>query len=307
MGTVTFVLADSNDAAVPDVVVRIWSEDRATLITEGTTGDDGSVTFDISEGTYTVRYFRIGWSFPLTDQFDVGADEETTFDVQGTDLNATPQSNDTLLCRVTGRYVATDGALQRGLPNLNMQLIWPRMFRGMPVLSTNIARAAVSGGSAVFDFTLIQGGIYELSGLHGMLPSLRVKAPALRACTLGDLLNPWPRSISWGGGAVSVGVGQTVTRNVTLTLRSGVQLPHRWHGQVAGEEEYHALTDWVTIETAETGVLLVSLNAQTGEMQLTGLTPGTATVRADLLGTLHDDVIPEVALTLDPLSVTVTG
>ena len=308
MGTVTFSITDTDAVEVPDVVVRVWSEDRTTLITEGTTDDDGLVSFDLDEGTYTVRYFRVGWSFPTTNQFEVTEDGTDTFDIVGTDLNETPQSNDTLLCRVTGRHVATDGALQRGLPTINLQIIWPKVFRGMPILSTSNARAFVTGGSARFDFTLIQGGIYELSGLHGMLPSVRVKAPALRACGLADLINPWPRSLSWGGdGTVSVGVGDSVTRSVTLTLRSGVVVPHAWKATLFGAEEQHTLTEWVVISTEETGILSVNLDGETGQMSLLGLAPGTATVTARIISTLHDHVVPAEDITFDPLVVTVTA
>lgn len=307
MIAVLIVLRTTDDEAIEDVTVTFKTEE-GVFVADALSNADGEASLDLPAGVYLVRPFKAGVSFQTNTRIEVVDGEINTWDIAGVDTLVHPLAPDSLLCRVSGGWVDGTGASYGGVVSLDMGVIWPQVFRGQPVgrKAVVVSRARIVGGQpqAYMDFTLIQGGIYEILGIPSRTESLRVKIPSQRYCALSALLYPFPAEIAWGGvREIDLEVGEAVTRTITLTLTSGLVVPHAWRNPAG---DYHRLTDWISIAADTPEIVQVDLDAATGELTLTGRARGTTTVTAELLP-VHDDVhAPEAPPTFTQLTITVS-
>lgn len=307
MATLVINVTDAAAAdPIEDVSIRIWSEDGETFVTEGSTDEEGNLTLDVPAATYSVRFFKSGFSFGRNILMEVleEGDGDNIFDIEATDLNALPISTDVLLCRVTGAAVNGGGAPSSGVLTVDVQAIWPTSFRGMIVAEKLRVVSRAVQRRAVLDFQLIQGGIYEIDGLPSMAQSIRICVPDVRAISIRDLLNPAPDHVVWGA-AVSVSEGETYTRTIALAFAGGLRVPHSWH---TSDDAIHSLHDHITVDTDDHDIATVALDGETGQLSILGVSAGTTTVRATLTDVAARRAaahVPAPTVTLGTLSVTV--
>jgi hypothetical protein len=308
MPIAVLVTVRTTDDAPVDGAIVSFKTTSGVFVADTETDDAGEASIDLDEGTYLVRPYKSGISFQANTRIEVVDGEDNTWDIEGIDTNTHPLAPDTAMCRVTGGWVSGTGAPFGGIVSMELIVIWPRVFRGQPIArkatATTFARQNGGQPQAYMDFTLIQGGIYEIGGVPSRHESLRVKVPSRRYCGLTELIYPYPEDVSWGGSAsLTLARGAVVTRTVTLTLTSGVVIPHSW---MDGAGEYHRISDWATISVGDSRIVDAEMDYASGELRLTGRTAGTTDITIELLPTIVDDRAPLDPITFTPLTVTVT-
>lgn len=224
---VTFVIVDDALSPVPleGVLVRVYSEDGTTFVTEASTDVDGRLTLDLVDlTTYWVRFFKVGYAFDSRATVDVDGSLLNSFDVVGRDLVLYPSATDPNLCRASG--FLTNGA---GIPSPNVTMYFmltgkPRVVGGRAMLPSKVY--ATTNKLGYFEVDLVRNGVYDTWAAGTDDAIYRVMVPDYPNTDISDLLFPEMRVLELSETTVALVAGEVVVVDLTAQLSSRVFVPY---------------------------------------------------------------------------------
>lgn len=300
MTTATFYAWDSVDqtaaTGVEDVQVRLYSDDGSTFITYGTTDSSGEFTTDVPDATYWVRFFKTGYAFASKLYVEVDAAQASnTFDVEAENLEELPPSAANNLCRVSGYAVDAGGQPRKGATFQFMLSQVRHIVSGRPITAAKVISRSDEYG--YLEVELIQNAFYEVvvEGLDDQV--FMAQVPELQSCNLTELIWPYPARVDLSSSSVAVASGDDEDVTVTLVLSSGVEMP------LPDDAPAGAVSFTVAPESSDTDVATVSLSDST--LTITGVAAGSCTVTFTSSES-YEERFPEISLSFDSISVTVT-
>ena len=212
--SVDLQLVDNTPSANPihGVVVRVFSLDGKTPLTEAITDDNGDASFLLlSSVTYQVRYYKFQTILPNPQYLQIlDAPATNEFTAVGTPFTP-PLSQDPRLCMCSGFFRTVTGA---PAPNVDIQVISkfdPLIMDGSAVMNERqIARTDQNG---YVQIPLIRLGQYSVvvAGMEDLRRNIAV--PDSPGVNLPDLIFPVISAISFspaGPFNLTVGVDLTV-------------------------------------------------------------------------------------------------
>jgi len=233
MTPVTFFLFEGpSQTPLENVVIRVYSQDGSTFITEVETDVAGEVVFDLPDlTTYWVRFFKPGYRFPMKAMIQVNSTApNNAFDVQGTNLVEAATSPYSGLCRVSGVIVDPSGT---PVPGASLRFMTtpagnPRVYHDRAIIPYDVKARSIEEGYIELD--LIQGGLYEVTfegvvgaDYGGFTKELRV--PNTTGVGLSDLIWPYIVSAEFASPTLSLAAGQSTTIGFDVVLSSQALLP----------------------------------------------------------------------------------
>lgn len=304
MLTVTFHVVDDSAESLQDVVVRVYSEDGASFVTQGTTDVLGELTLDLEDDTtYWVRFFKIGYEFNNRLAIETDSEEDNnTFTITGTNLNAHPPATDSNYCRASGMFVDTTGAETAGVQLRFALQSPPKVVGGMALARSVKVVHTDEDGKVSID--LIRNAIYNVMVEGREDDPFQVRVPNASATDIVDLLWPVPEEVTFAEEEVEVAEEASEVISVALTMSNGVGLPYEIEGLEAATTL--RLTKFVRFVVGDLGVCTVSINGLTNELTITGVSAGTTTVTAELLDSApYIERFPAIEVEFGVLTVTV--
>ena len=215
-----------------DVIIRIYSADGTTFITEVQTDATGEVTFLLPDMTaYWVRFFKPGYRFPTRAQIQVNSGlPNNTFDIEAINLTEAASSPYAGLCRISGVVVDPAGTPAAGV-SMRFELTQdgnPRVYHDRPIVPQTVFVRSLDDGYVEFD--LIQGGLYEVTyegivgyDYNGFTQEVRV--PATQAMGLADLIWPYILSATFTPSTLSLAPGAQAIVQFDVLLSNLLTFP----------------------------------------------------------------------------------
>lgn len=301
---VAVTLHTTDDAPVPsvleDVVVRVYSEDGLTFITEGQTDADGMLIIELEDGfTYWVRFFKVGYRFPtkLLLDADSGA-SSNTFDVEAVDLTVLSPSTVPTLCRASGYVCGADLAPRSGIRFTFSLTGSPRIVSGRVMVIQDVITKSDAEGW--IEIELVRNGIYDcvVDGMDDQM--FRVVVPDRTSVSITELVWPYVAALAFSPSSISLGVGESVEIATTVTLSSGTETPFTLDdGKVVSAGMYVGLS--ITDPT------IAEANLVGDVLTVTGRVAGSTTITATVNPTVEEKRLPAPTRSLGVLAITVTG
>lgn len=297
---VTFVIVDDSlPSGLPleGVLVRIYSEDGTSFITEVTTDADGRVTTDLPDlTTYWVRFFKPGYAFDARATIDVDGSLPNSFDVVARNLTALASSTDPNLCRVSGYLL--NGS---GIPTPNVTLYFmltgkPRVVGGRAMLPSKVYATTDKNGK--IDIQLVRNGVYDVWAAGTDDTVYRAVVPDYANVNITDLLFPVVVTLSLETSEVSLAKGDTVAVIVTAELSSRVDIPYELDG---GDKV--SLSSILLIAVSDPAATAIF---QGNTLFVTGVSAGAATVTISVRDNIFALRQPSTGTLAAILAVTVT-
>lgn len=229
---VTFVVADDSIPSGVDlegVLVRVYSEDGTTFITEASTDVDGRLTLDLPDlTTYWVRFFKVGYAFDSRATISVDGGLLNSFDVEARNLTTHPSATDPNLCRVSGYLL--NGS---GVPTPNVTLYFmltgkPRVVGGRAMLPSKVYATTDKNGKVSID--LVRNGVYDVWAAGTDDVVYRAVVPDYPNVDITDLLFPIVTTLELEAPSVTVPKGDSVSVGVLAELSSRVDIPYQLDG-----------------------------------------------------------------------------
>lgn len=294
--------SEDGDAAVEDVLVRLYSEDGADLLYEGVTDEDGMAEFLVEpDVTYHVRGHKVRYAFPQ--RTSITPTEAGSWNLAARNLNAPSPATDANMCRASGHLIDGSGIPLASVP-MSFRPIYPRRFGGSLVAGP--ARG-VSSATGVLAVQLIRGGVYDAS--EGDV-CRKVLVPNTAWCDLSALVYPQAKSMTWdvdneASPEVTLAAGDSLEMYLTVQLTSRTSVPFTWPDTQVPE----GLGQWITVEDAdeEDGFVegVASFQLHDNRLSVQGIAAGTTVVRATPLRRDGQD-LPVAAGFPSLLTITVT-
>lgn len=301
----TFVVADDQTppGALEDVVVRVFSEDGLTFVTQGQTDEDGELVLELEDDTtYWVRFFKIGYQFES--RLTVGADSaaaSNTFDVEGVDLTVLPPSTVPELCRASGYVRGADLTPRAGIRFTFSLTGKPRVVAGQVMVVQDLITQSDKDGW--IEVELVRGGVYDLVVSTIEDAVYRVVVPDRTSVSMTELVWPYIYGLTYEIDdaeveSVTLDVDETVELDAFVRLSNGVVTPIELDdGQVFYTDSYVELT------TTDPGVVTATLAH--GVLTLVGVAAGTTTITAAVREDVETDRLPAPTRSLVTLTVVV--
>lgn len=291
---VTFVVVDDSipsGLALEGVLVRIYSEDGTTFITEASTDVDGRLTLDLPDLTaYWVRFFKVGYAFDSRATISVDGALLNSFDVVGRNLSTHLPATSPNLCRASGYLV--NGS---GVPSANVTMYFmltgkPRVVSGRAMLPSKIY--ATTDKRGYFEVELVRNGVYDTWAAGSDDTIYRVVVPDYPSIDITDLLFPEMAVLSLESSTLSLAVGDVVEVPLTAMLSSRVFVPY-----TLDNGDTVTLSSLLQVKTTGNSA---SAGLATSALRVTGLVSGSSTV-------FEVSVQPNVFVTRQPSSVPPTA
>lgn len=305
MVSVTLVVADDQIPAnaLEDVVVRVFSEDGLTFVTQGLTDADGELVLELDEATYWARFFKLGYQFEsrLTVEVDAGA-SSNTFDVEAVDLTILPPSTVPSLCKASGYVRGPDLAPKAGIRLVFSLTGKPRIVAGQVMVVQDLI--TVSDEDGWVEVELVRGGVYDCV-VDGMDDSVfRVVVPDRTSVALTELVWPYIASLTYSiddvtVDEVEVAAGESTTVTATTQLSSGVTTPYE-----LDDGTTRSTASWIHLDIADPTVASFTLSDDV--LTITGIAAGTTEITAEVVPDIETERIPVPTRSLATLTVTVT-
>jgi hypothetical protein len=308
MVPVTLLITDDSIAqnAVEDVVVRFYSEDGATFVTQAQTDAEGELALDLEDATtYWVRFFKIGYQFEskLTIDVDSGA-ASNTFDVEAVDLTVLPPSTVPILCRVGGYVAGGDLTPRPGITFTFVLTGSPRVASGRVMVLQDLI--AVTDADGWLEVELVRGATYDCT-IEGQDDCVyRVKVPDRTSINVTELIWPYLTELVYQQygvdvTSVTVAAGATVDIDVFVRFSSGVVTPFKYDGDATWRD----VDAYVSLLMEDDGIATRTVAA--GVMSITGVAAGATDLTATLRPGLEAERLPEPTRTLPTLTINVTA
>jgi hypothetical protein len=273
---------------IEGVSVRVFDAAGAVFQTQDTTDSDGHVGFTLPEATYSLRFYKFGVQVPQPQLAVVEAGALNTFNAYGV-VFVHPISADARLCRASGYFRDISGAAHAWVDVMFLGAFDPIILEDAAVVSERRCIRSGRDGYACID--LIRGANYRatIQGFEDVQRTISV--PDLPSCNLPDLLFPVVESISFTPNApYTVTIGTPLVLVPTVVDSAGVPL----RGIASGDVKW---------SSSDEAILSVS-NLSDTELELRGVSPGTATLIAERWNTSIIRV-PNTPITGVPQSVIV--
>jgi len=229
---VTFVVVDDSipsGLALEGVLVRVYSEDGTTFITEASTDADGRLTLDLPDlTTYWVRFFKVGYAFNSRSTISVDGSLLNSFDVVARNLTTHSSATDLNLCRVSGYLL--NGS---GVPTPNVTLYFmltgkPRVVGGRAMLPSKVYATTDKSGKVSVD--LVRNGVYDVWAAGTDDTVYRAVVPDYPNVDITDLLFPIVTTLSLEVPSVTIAKEDSVSVDVLAELSSRVDIPYQLDG-----------------------------------------------------------------------------
>lgn len=310
MVSTTFVLRREafphhSGAVLEGAIVRVFSQDGETFVTQGQTDASGEVVFELSDSTtYWVRFFKPEYAFPTRLLVEVDSSESSnTFDVEGTYLLEHPPSANPYLCRASGYVRGADWSPKAGVGMTFMLTGKPRIVAGQVMVASDvIARSDKEGWIEV---ELVRNGSYDvLVPDLGDEPPIRVQVPDRESVSITELLWPYVAELTYTPSSVEVAVGESVDVRLTATLSSGVTTPF------TRDDEGPVLAGYY-LRFSNSNADVASAEWHLGDddqdyLTVEGRLPGTTRISAEVRPDREADREPDPTRSLPDLLITVT-
>lgn len=277
-------------SAVEGVVVRVYNQAGDSFVTQLTTDSSGTVTTDVPDATYWVRFYKSGYSFQSKLLIEVDAAETNSWLITANDLTELPPSGADGICRVSGYLIDAQGAPSH-LPILTFMVPIGKRIMGRNIIGTEKI-AAQPNSDGYFEVELIQNLKYEVVMASISDEVLTVKVPSLQACNITDLIYPMGKLLSSLPSTATVTVGEDTEVSVSLGASSGISLPDTDMGLT--------VSTLFSVETSPTSGLSVAIAAD--KLTLNASEAGTYTV--SLYGKCKEDYSVEGNTLLGTITVT---
>lgn len=280
------------------VLVRVYSEDGQTFVTEGSTDATGKVFLLLEDlTTFWVRFFKIGYAFPTKALIAVeGASE---FDIQGRDVVEHYSPIDPNLCRITGILLNVFGA---PAPNLRLSFLRTDLVSvvgGRVIIGDR--GIVFSDKNGVIELELVRNAVYEASVQGYNEDSFLVRIPDMPSCDVTELLFPYVLALEFCLPSVAVAVGEEKAVEVKAVMSNGLETPYD-----LTEDEMVTVDQLFVFSVDDAGIAEVSVAGLTGLAHVIGRSPGTTTVTATLSKSEARKRQPVPVTTIGSLTVTVT-
>lgn len=226
---VTFVVGDDSlpsSLALEGVLVRVYSEDGTTFITEASTDIDGRLTIDLPDlTTYWVRFFKVGYAFNSRSTIAVDGALLNSFDVVARNLTIRVSSTDPNLCRVSGYLLNGSGV---PTPNVTMYFMLtgkPRVVGGRAMLPSKVY--ATTDKNGFLSVELVRNGVYDVWAAGTDDTVYRAAVPDYANVDITDLLFPMVVTLSIEVPSIVVTKGNSASVVVLAELSSRVAIPYQ--------------------------------------------------------------------------------
>lgn len=272
MTPVTFVMVDDalSPVAIEGALVRIYSEDGETFITELTTASDGRATTDLPEDTiYWVRFFKVGYAFDSRATIEVDAALLNSFDVVGRDLTTYPSSTDPNRCRITGYLLNAAGVPSQNITLYFMLTGKPRVVGGRAMLPSKVYTTSNSAG--FIDIELVRNGVYDAWAAGSDDEVYRIVVPDYGSADITELLFPELGTLTLSEDTLTLAVGETATVEIEALLTTRVPLPYELDN--GDSVSLRSIVDIVLGDTAIASYLVVE-----NTITVTGVAAGTTEI-----------------------------
>jgi len=207
---------------IESVVVRFYNQAGDTFVTQLTSGSDGSITTDLPDATYWVRFYKTGYYFPSKLLIEVADGETNEWSITGNDLTILPPSGADDICRVSGFIIDAQGA-PSGLPIVTFGLLSKYRIGSNRIIGTEKVKSQPNKDGYI-EVELLQGKAYSVTMPVIGDEVINVLVPNLQQCDILDLV--YPRGVISGNipSSISVTSGQKFTTNFSVALSSGARL-----------------------------------------------------------------------------------
>jgi hypothetical protein len=276
-------------APIANVVVKIYSADGSSFITQETTDSSGLAAFLLLSGfTYQVRFFKFQTLIPNPKMIEVfPAPTTNIFDVSG-EIVSRPIATDARLCRASGYFRDPSGRAAKWVNIHFIPKFDPLLLEGAAILTERLEAKTDSSGYLEVD--LIRFGKYDVT-IQGMDDLYRsIEIPDASSVNLPDLLFPVISQVTFDVPTPTMAV------NSPLRIRPTVYSSDGRSSQSTQTEDLVWSIDDPSI---------CSLGVTADELVLFGNAAGTTHIRCTRL---NDSVIriPNPDVSGSPLTVTVT-
>lgn len=303
---VTFVVVDDTlpiGAPLEDVLVRVYSEDGSTFITEGMTDSDGELVLILDDmTTFWVRLFKPQYAFDskLLITTDSTA-SSNTFDVVGRDLVEHPPSAVPYLCRASGYVVNSGGQPTQGAIFEFNATDLPKVANGQGIITSKIIVRSEEDGYV--EVELVRGGAYDVIVTAGEDAVVRTKVPEKQAVDITDLVWPYVAGVSFDPtGPLTIAVDDTVEVLPSVLLSSGVTTPFEMD-----EDEDFRFGRYIRLSVEDESVVRISQWKESSDtLVLVGKAPGTTKITASLRDGVEAKRLPVPTRAFQELTITVT-
>lgn len=280
MALETVIVSVLNDEPVPQpvdgVVVRVFDSTGTTFITQATTGVPltGQAMFTLNGAgpagvVYQLRFYVNGGAIQSPQYIEVFsppalAPTGANNFVVTADMFTLPTATNPRLCRASGYVWGPDGRVRPGIDMQFIPCFRPLVVDGYGVLGERVAVRSDSAGYASVD--LFRSGIYQVTiESHENVPRT-VYVPDQSSINLFHLLFPIAVGVTYSPATPwTIGVGGQLLVTPTVTANDFRIL--------AGTADAD-----ITWSTDDPNIAAVTV--QTSQLAITGVTPGTTTLRA---------------------------
>jgi hypothetical protein len=295
MTPVTFVVVDDSLPSAVElegVLVRIYSEDGSTFVTEASTDVDGRLTLDLEDlTTYWVRFFKVGYAFNSKATIAVDGALLNSFDVVGRNLTTLVPSTDPNLCRASGYLVNGTGVPTQHVTMYFMLTGKPRVVGGRAMLPSKVY--ATTDASGFFEVELVRNGVYDTWAAGSDDTIYRVVVPDYPNIDITDLIFPEMAVLELNQSSLTVSAGSSTEVPLTAQLSSRVFVPYTLENGDIVSLASLLLVKPVSGSGASAGFTRSGL-------KITGLTSGSSI-------TFEVSVKPDVFVARQPTSTAITA
>jgi hypothetical protein len=315
MMALTPVTLAVKDSALPfgnplaGVIVRFWSQDGTTFVTEGVTDAAGELTLDLEDfTTYWVRFFLVGYSFASKLLIEVDSAESNVFDIIGRDLVEHPSSSVPELCRASGYVVGAHGAPIAGATFSFEATSLPTVVGGRAVVASKVIVRSDSQG--YIEVELIRGGAYDAVVVGHEDKTVRLEVPDAPSVDMTDLVWPFTARVVFDPpGPIHMGLADVVEVTPHAILSSGVETPFMMDEdpyQKDHRADKRRAVYYVTLKKDPDDVVSFRMDEMTDKITISALKAGTARIYAELREDVEAVRIPEPVRDFQELIVVVT-
>ena len=267
MTAITLYIVDNLNPANPleSVIVRVYNQAGDTFVTQLTSGSAGTITTDIPDATYWVRFYKKGYSFASKLLIAVDTNETNEWIVEGDDLTTLPPSGADGICRASGYIIDAQGAPSH-LPIITFMLPKNTRIMGRNIIGTEKVTTQPNTDGYV-EVELMQDAIYHATMASISDDVISVKLPKQQACNITDLLYPMGKLLSNLPSTTTITVGEDTDIAVSFGSSSGITLPDSDLGLTA-----------IDLFTADTSSKDLTVKIEQSKLVLNAAESGTYTV-----------------------------
>lgn len=219
------ILDKVSKTPVSGVLVRVLSEDGATVYTEGTTDAEGHVGYLLWTQRYTLRFYKYQVRFQQPLVVDVmegpyGASMQNEFSAYA-EIMTPPVANDSHLCRASGYFRDITGAPHKYVDIFFIGEFGPILLDGSAVLSERRAIKTDDRGYACVDLIRCANYAATVEGYEDQVR--RISVPDSPSVSLPALLFPTVASVSFDAPSPwTLSVGSEVSIKPTVLTSSKI-------------------------------------------------------------------------------------